>query len=196
MDLRKYNQKRNFDSTTEPKAAFIEKSSSELIFVVHQHAATHLHYDFRIEVNGVLMSWAIPKGPSMNPADKRLAIRVEDHPYQYKDFEGIIPEGNYGAGSVLIWDSGTYTLPDTLHLKQDEIENKIISDLKAGQLHFVLNGKKLKGEFALIQLKTKQKNAWLFIKKRDQYATESDVLKLDHSVFSDFTLKEISNLPK
>jgi len=125
-------------------------------------------------MDGVLKSWAIPKGPSMNPAEKRLAIMVEDHPIDYKDFEGTIPEGNYGAGTVIVWDNGTYTLADQ---KQSEsIEDQFKSDLQNGHISFILNGKKLKGEFALVRLKIKQKNAWLLIKKEDQYAIETDVL--------------------
>ncbi|MCI4442777.1 MAG: 3'-phosphoesterase [Lentimicrobium sp.] len=188
MDLSKYHQKRDFDSTTEPKGE-IKKSKNELIFVVQKHAASHLHYDFRLEMDGVLKSWAIPKGPSMNPEEKRLAIMVEDHPYDYKDFEGTIPEGNYGAGSVIVWDSGTYALAN----EQDEgkIANKFKSDLKEGHLSFILKGKKLKGEFALVRLKIKQKNAWLLIKKDDQYASETDVLKKNKSVISGLTLEDI-----
>ncbi len=180
MDLNKYNKKRDFTSTTEPKGE-IEKSEKELIFVVQEHAASHLHYDFRLEMDGVLKSWAIPKGPSMNPEEKRLAILVEDHPYAYKDFEGTIPKGNYGAGTVIVWDNGSYTLDD---------ENTKES-MKKGHLGFVLNGKKLKGEFALVRLKIKQKNAWLLIKKNDKYATEADVLKENKSVISNLTLEEI-----
>ena len=180
MDLNKYNKKRDFTSTTEPKGE-IEKSNKKLIFVVQEHAASHLHYDFRLEMDGVLKSWAIPKGPSMNPEEKRLAILVEDHPYAYKDFEGIIPEGNYGAGTVIVWDNGSYTLDD-----EDTKES-----MKKGHLGFVLNGKKLKGEFALVRLNIKQKNAWLLIKKNDKYASEADILDENKSVISNLTLEEI-----
>ena len=127
MTLDKYNQKRNFNFTGEPKGEK-ENSQNDLIFVVQKHAASHLHYDFRLELNGVLKSWAIPKGPSMNPNDKRLAIMVEDHPYTYKDFEGTIPKGNYGAGTVIVWDNGTYTLLE----EQSKVvtENKLKADLE------------------------------------------------------------------
>lgn len=188
MDLNKYNQKRDFDSTTEPKGE-IEKSKNELVFVVQKHAASHLHYDFRLEMNGLLKSWAIPKGPSMNPEEKRLAIMVEDHPYAYKDFEGLIPEGNYGAGTVIVWDNGTYTLADQQN--NGEIESQIKDDLQKGHLSFILNGKKLKGEFALVKLKIKQKNAWILIKKKDQYANDADILKNNKSVISNLTLEEM-----
>ena len=181
MDLSKYKQKRDFDFTTEPKGE-ISKSKNELVFVVQKHAASHLHYDFRLEMDGVLKSWAIPKGPSMNPEEKRLAIMVEDHPYSYKDFEGTIREGNYGAGTVIVWDTGTYSLVD----KNDK------EGLQNGHLSFVLNGKKLKGEFALVRLKIPQKNAWLLIKKEDQYASKADILKKDKSVISDLTLEEMT----
>lgn len=191
MSLNKYNQKRNFNSTAEPEGE-IKKSSTELIFVVQKHAASHLHYDFRLELDGVLKSWAIPKGPSMNPADKRLAIMVEDHPYDYKDFEGTIPEGNYGAGNVIVWDNGTYALADTADTADTaDVENKLKSDLQEGHLGFILNGKKLKGEFALVKLKIKQKNAWLLIKKKDQYASDDDVLQQDKSVISNVTLESL-----
>lgn len=190
MSLNKYSQKRNFDTTVEPVGE-IKKASSELIFVVQKHAASHLHYDFRLELDGILKSWAIPKGPSMNPADKRLAIMVEDHPFDYKDFEGVIPEGSYGAGSVIVWDNGTYTLADATDAKK--VENKIKSDLEEGALGFILNGKKLKGEFALVRLKTKQENTWLLIKKKDQYASDDDVLRQDKSVISNLTLEGLEN---
>ena len=126
-------------------------------FVVHEHHAKRLHYDFRLEMGGVLKSWAIPKGPSLNPRDKRLAVMVDDHPLEYGQFEGIIPAGWYGAGPVLIWDSGTYTL--------------VKEDPSKGHIEFVLEGEKLKGAFVLTRLKGKDKD-WLFFKKNDQYAAE------------------------
>jgi bifunctional non-homologous end joining protein LigD len=174
MTLGKYNQKRNFNSTTEPKGE-TKKTKSELIFVIQKHAASHLHYDFRLEMEGTLKSWAVPKGPSMNPEDKRLAVMVEDHPYSYKDFEGNIPKGNYGAGNVILWDNGTYTVKDAT--SKEDGEKMLIAGLQKGHISFILAGKKLKGEFSLVKLKGKQKNAWLLIKKNDKYANNVDVLK-------------------
>ena len=188
MDLNKYNRIRNFSSTNEPKGE-LEESKNELVFVVQEHDASNLHYDFRLESDGLLKSWAIPKGPSMNPEEKRLAILVEDHPYGYKDFEGAIPEGNYGAGTVMVWDNGTYILDNVSD--KEEAENKFKADFHKGHLSFILNGKKLKGEFALIRLKISQKNAWLLIKKKDQYAGSTDILKKNKSVISNLTLEEI-----
>jgi DNA ligase D-like protein (predicted 3'-phosphoesterase) len=190
ISLNKYNQKRNFNTTAEPESV-IKKSITELVFVVQKHAASHLHYDFRMEMDGVLKSWVIPKGPSMNPVDKRLAIMVEDHPYDYKDFEGIIPDGNYGAGTVMIWDNGTYTLAD--QEGADNVEKKLKSDLEKGHLSFILNGKKLKGEFALVELNTKDENTWLLIKKNDQFACNDDVLQEDKSVISNLTLENLES---
>jgi len=133
-----------------------------LRFVVHEHDASHLHYDFRLEMGGVLRSWAIPKGPSMDPSEKRLAVQVEDHLLDYIDFEGTIPEGEYGAGTVAIWDQGTYTL---LEKKEDEIK-------------FSLEGKKLRGSFVLVKLKrSKKRNEWLLIKHKDEYAQSGWKLK-------------------
>ncbi|HEY4616684.1 MAG TPA: DNA polymerase ligase N-terminal domain-containing protein [Flavobacterium sp.] len=186
MSLNKYTQKRNFNSSNEPKGE-MEKTGGELIFVVQKHAASHLHYDFRLEMDGVLKSWAIPKGPSMNPADKRLAIMVEDHPYDYKDFEGVIPEGNYGAGKVIVWDRGIYTLAED----SDKNGNSFKEDLNKGHLGFILKGSKLKGEFALVKLKGKQENAWLLIKKNDDFAENDDVLLQDKSVISSRTLEDL-----
>ena len=165
MSLAKYKQKRNFDITPEPKAV-VKKASANLSFVVQRHKASHLHYDFRLEMDGVLKSWAVPKGPSMNAGDKRLAMMVEDHPYSYKDFKGNIPEG-YGAGIVEIWDSGKYTDIDN---SGKDAEKKLKEALQAGSLKFILFGKKLKGEFALVKLKGKQENSWLLIKHKDVYA--------------------------
>jgi bifunctional non-homologous end joining protein LigD len=188
MSLDKYKQKRDFNATNEPEGE-IGKSETELIFVVQQHAASHLHYDFRLEMGGVLKSWAIPKGPSMNPAEKRLAIMVEDHPYSYKDFEGIIPEGNYGAGTVIVWDNGTYTLAEE-QKNNNEIKNILKADLQKGHLSFILKGKKLIGEFALVKLKIEQKNAWLLIKKNDEFALDSNILDKNKSVISNLTLDD------
>ncbi|MFN8237922.1 MAG: DNA polymerase ligase N-terminal domain-containing protein [Chitinophagales bacterium] len=148
-----------------------ESSAAVLAFVVQRHDATHLHYDFRLELNGVLKSWAIPKGPSMNPHDKRLAIMVEDHPYAYKDFEGIIPAGHYGAGKVEIWDKGYYT--NELYSEKEQAEKHLNKGLTAGHLDFILYGKKLKGAFTLIKMKGREDNAWLLIKQEDELAEHS-----------------------
>jgi len=168
MSLSKYKQKRNFSVTPEPVAART-KEKAALSFVVQRHKASHLHYDFRLEMDGVLKSWAVPKGPSMNPKDKRLAMMVEDHPYAYRDFKGVISEG-YGAGIVEIWDHGKYT--DIEQSAQAAAEKKLKAGLKAGNLKFTLHGKKLKGEFALVKLKGKEENAWLLIKHNDEYAVQ------------------------
>ncbi|MBF4515513.1 DNA ligase D [Flavobacterium sp. ANB] len=187
MSLSKYNQKRNFKQTEEPKGK-IGKSEKDLIFVVQKHAASHLHYDFRLELDGVLKSWAVPKGPSMDPDVKRLAMMVEDHPYDYKDFEGSIPEGNYGAGNVIVWDNGTYSSADDT---SSSAKKTLKSDLNKGHLSFILKGKKLKGEFSLVKLNGKQENAWLLIKKKDEFASTEDILKKDKSVLSNRTLESL-----
>lgn len=133
------------------------------IFVIHEHHASHLHYDFRLEMEGVLKSWAIPKGPSLNPADKRLAVMVEDHSIEYGSFEGVIPEGQYGAGRVVIWDRGTYKL--------------LSGSIGGGKIEFILSGKKLNGAFILLRLKGKEKE-WLLIKKKDEFADPKFKLKM------------------
>jgi len=163
MSLSKYAEKRNFEVTTEPTGG--KGSGKKLSFVVQRHHASHLHYDFRLELDGVLKSWAVPKGPSLNPKDKRLAMMVEDHPYDYKSFEGIIPKGNYGAGVVNIFDEGTYEAIDE---KKDSLQK----GLQSGNLKIILHGKKLKGEFALVRMKDSEQNAWLLIKHRDKYAVD------------------------
>ena len=170
MSLVKYKQKRNFSKTPEPEGKK-KRTTKDKIFVVQRHHASHLHYDFRLELNGTLKSWAVPKGPSLNPADKRLAMMVEDHPVSYATFEGNIPEGNYGAGHVDVWDHGTYEPVDK--------DGKTISytqftrDLEGGSIKFQLKGRKLKGEFALVNMKQDEKT-WLLIKHRDKYATDED----------------------
>ena len=168
MGLKEYNQKRDFKKTSEPEGKE-EKASGKLIFVVQRHAATRLHYDFRLEMEGVLKSWAVPKGPSLNPKDKRLAMMVEDHPYSYRTFEGTIPEGSYGGGEVEIWDDGTY---EALEKEKGKSEEEVLLEgLKKGSLKVVLHGEKLKGEFALVKLKSADsENAWLLIKHNDKFA--------------------------
>lgn len=187
MSLKKYKTKRDFKETSEPKGG--KSGSEDLIFVVQKHAATQLHYDFRLELNGVLKSWAVPKGPSMNPAEKRLAMEVEDHPYDYKDFEGEIPEGNYGAGNVIVWDSGTYEPLEATNSKKSN-EKILQKAYQSGSMKFKLHGKKLNGEFALVHTKGIGENSWLLIKHRDEFATEKAITKKDKSVISGKKLKE------
>lgn len=189
MPFEDYQKKRNFDSTSEPKAESVStgesspgeaipiKSKDMLKFVVHKHFASHLHFDLRLELDGVLKSWAVPKGPSINPKDKKLAVMVEDHPLEYKDFEGIIPEGNYGAGKVYIWDYGTYHALDTDDMQQS---SRILREgLEKGHMTFILSGEKLRGEFALIRLKKASPKDWLLIKKNDEFAAEIDISVLE-----------------
>lgn len=171
MALALYNKKRNFKNTPEPTGK-LTSSASKLSFVVQRHKASHLHYDFRLEMNGVLKSWAVPKGPSLNPQDKRLAMMVEDHPYKYKDFSGVIPEGNYGAGIVEIWDKGYYSNLENSDKKT--AEKNLKDGLTKGDLKFRLFGKKLKGEFVLVKLKNSEGNTWLLIKHRDEYSVDTN----------------------
>ena len=172
MALDQYNKKRRFDRTPEPKGK-VERGEQHR-FVVQKHRASHLHYDFRLEMDGVLKSWAVPKGPSLDPADKRLAMQVEDHPVSYFHFEGMIPEGNYGAGTVLVWDTGTWEPLGNEH-----------EMLNHGDLKFRLNGEKLKGEFVLAKMRSRRPGAkgteWLLIKKKDEAMQPGfDIDKLDY----------------
>lgn len=184
MGLTKYISKRNFKRTPEPsgkssKVSTTKSNKKKLTFVVQRHDASHLHYDFRLELDGVLKSWAIPKGPSMDPSDKRLAVQVEDHPLSYGKFEGTIPKGNYGAGTVEIWDAGTYEA-DT---ENDSSEVAVLrKGLNAGSLRIRLNGKKLKGSFALVRLKDAKDKNWLLIKHRDEFASNGKSASLKKEI--------------
>jgi len=176
MTLTKYKQKRNFKDTPEPVGG--SGKAGKLIFVVQRHHASHLHYDFRLELNGTLKSWAVHKGPSLNPKDKRLAMMVEDHPIDYATFEGDIPAGNYGAGHVDVWDHGTYIPID----ENGEVITaaEFAKDLKLGSIKFRMKGKLLKGDFALVHMK-KDEKTWLLIKHKDQYAVDEDYNSEDYA---------------
>ncbi|HEY8780699.1 MAG TPA: DNA ligase D [Mucilaginibacter sp.] len=184
MSLVDYFKKRDFKKTPEPKSG--KSNAKALSFVVQRHHATNLHYDFRLELDGTLKSWAIPKGPSMDPNDKRLAMMVEDHPIDYGNFEGIIPKGNYGAGVVLIWDKGTYT---SLAEKREDDRKTLRDGLKSGNLKFRLNGEILKGEFALVKLHSGKENSWLLIKHRDEFAK----VHFDSEDYVPDKIKELKN---
>lgn len=187
MSLKEYKDKRDFRKTPEPKGK--KKSSGEDVFVVQKHDASHLHYDLRLEVGGVLKSWAVPKGPSLNPKTKRLAVMTEDHPVDYADFEGVIPEG-YGAGTVMVWDEGTYE-----NLSERDGEGISMAEgLEKGHVKFELKGKKLKGAWDLIKtgMGGSEKN-WLLIKEKDEHASEKDILEeKPDSAKSGKSLEEIS----
>lgn len=188
MGLEEYQRKRDLSRTPEP-AGKPGMSGKVLRFVIHKHAASHLHYDFRLELDGVLKSWAIPKGPSLDPSVKRLAMMVEDHPYEYGGFERVIPKGNYGAGEVIIWDHGTYR--SARAGAGEESEALLREGLRKGDLKFVLDGQKLKGEFALVRIKSEKENTWLLMKKKDQFASLEDVTLLERSVVSNVTIRDI-----
>src|SRR5216684_6146018 len=190
--LSTYRAKRSLDRTPEPGARPATAGpppSTGGLFVVHMHAARRLHWDLRLEMDGVLRSWAVPKGPSPNRADKRLAVHVEDHPLEYGDFEGLIPEGNYGAGAVIVWDRGEYRAIDP---PSDPAEA-----VRAGKIDIEMHGFKLRGAYTLVRTHGTIKGAdskqqWLLIKKRDEYASEDDVLALHpRSVLSGLTLEEL-----
>ncbi len=188
MTLKKYKEKRKFSKTPEPKAK--KKKHKKPIFVVQKHDATNLHYDFRLEIENVLKSWAVPKGPSLNPKDKRLAIETEDHPVDYANFEGIIPEGQYGAGTVMIWDKGIYQ-------NTTEKDEKLLSaekGYKHGHISFNLKGKKLKGGWSLNRFR---ENKWLLIKQDDNKSNKkTNILNRKKSVKSKKTLKQIAKEEK
>src|SRR5580700_11945381 len=166
MALTEYKAKRNFEITPEPKGTGSHKQAPELSFVVQKHQASHLHYDFRLEWNGVLLSWAVPKGPSLDPSVKRLAMAVEDHPLEYGGFEGTIPEGQYGGGTVMLWDRGTWEPEDP----------DVDASLRKGELKFTLHGSKLRGSWVLVRTKGFGERSWLLIKHRDRYVSTKDVV--------------------
>jgi len=169
MPLNTYRKKRNFEVSPEPSGETIRPDAKEkLLYVIQKHRATQLHYDFRLEFNGVLLSWAVPKGPSLDPSVKRLAMQVEDHPREYGDFEGVIPEGEYGGGTVMVWDTGEW-IPESKDVE---------AALAKGDLKFTLRGKKLKGSWVLVRTHgygSKEGKSWLLIKHRDEFASTMDI---------------------
>lgn len=189
--LETYRKKRSFDKTPEPSGRKEKSSGRKLRFVVQMHRATRLHYDFRLEADGVLASWAVPKGPTLVPGDRRLAMHVEDHPMDYRDFEGNIPEGQYGAGNVIVWDRGTYRLAEGDD-PADEIAN--------GKIKFILHGKKLNGEFTLVKIRPREDergDPWLLLKDRDEYAdAKYDPADHPESVKSGKTLDDVAHDPR
>ena len=193
-NLLKYFQKRPKNQSPEPRGGKPDEGN-KLRFVIQKHAASHLHYDFRLELQGVLKSWAVPKGPSTNPQVKRLAIQVEDHPYDYRNFEGVIPSG-YGAGTVMIWDEGFY---EPLHAEGKDkktMTRELVEGLKKGKIHFILDGHKLKGEYALVKTSGTVENGWLLFKIKDQHASAEDITLKNKSVISKKTLDQIKGKEK
>lgn len=183
MPLTTYRKKRDFGVTSEPSGAKRpRKAGRALSFVVQKHQATALHYDFRLEWDGVLLSWAVPKGPSFDPSVKRLAMAVEDHPLDYASFEGVIPEGQYGGGTVMVWDRGTW----------EPEEPDVAASLRNGEIAFTLHGEKLQGAWALIRTRRSERS-WLLIKQRDDAASEADVAATQsRSVLSKRSMAEIA----
>ncbi len=187
MSLEKYVEKRDFTKTAEPKSGK-SKDKDKLLFVIQKHDASRLHYDFRLEMEGVLKSWAVPKGPSTDPKTKRLAMMVEDHPFDYRTFEGIIPEGEYGGGTVIVWDQGTYEPLEEIKGKKAQ-EKHLLQQLKSGSVKIKLYGEKLQGEYALVKTHGMGENGWLLIKHKDDYASADDITKFDKSVVSGKTIE-------
>jgi bifunctional non-homologous end joining protein LigD len=189
--LAEYRRKRDFSRTAEPEGGRA-RAAKKLAFVIQKHAASHLHYDLRLELDGVMKSWAVPKGPSLDPAVKRLAMEVEDHPIEYNSFEGTIPQGEYGGGTVMLWDRGTYTYGGT---DLDPIEG-LRRGYQKGDLKFVLNGKRLKGSWVLVRMRRGQSGRpqWLLIKHRDEHAAPGSDVGADYetSVTTGRTMDEIA----
>jgi bifunctional non-homologous end joining protein LigD len=193
--LREYSAKRMFSATPEPTGRGRAPKAGPLMFVVQMHAATRLHYDFRLECDGVLKSWAVPKGPSANPADKRMAVMTEDHPYDYGSFEGVIPRGQYGAGEVIVWDCGVYS-PDEDGLwfhDRRAAERQVREGLEKGKLGIQLRGEKLKGSYALVRM-AKDPKTWLLIKHKDRFVSTDDLTRRDRSVLSGITVEEMARV--
>jgi bifunctional non-homologous end joining protein LigD len=194
--LSEYSAKRKFEATPEPGPTPVEGRRGPLMFVIQQHSATRLHYDLRLECDGVLMSWAVPKGPSLDPAEKRLAVRTENHPFDYGSFEGVIPPAQYGAGEVIVWDCGVYS-PDEdqeywFHDRQ-EAERRVREGMEKGKLGILLRGEKTKGSFALVR--TKAAKNWLLIKHRDRFAAKLDLTAQNRSVLSGVTVEDLTSVP-
>jgi bifunctional non-homologous end joining protein LigD len=195
--LSEYSAKRSFKATPEPAPAVAETGSGPLLFVVQQHSARRLHYDFRLECDGVLKSWAVPKGPSLNRDDKRLAVQTEDHPYEYASFEGVIPPGQYGAGEVIVWDCGVYS-PDegeTLFDDREAAQKRVREGLEKGKLSVLLRGEKLKGSFALVRTKSGNGKEWLLLKHKDRYVSAADVTEQNRSVLSGMAVEDLKVVP-
>lgn len=191
MNTRKYLEKRDFRKTDEPKGHKDNSSGSEPIFVIQKHDATHLHYDFRLEIDGALKSWSVPKGPSTDPSEKQMAIPTEDHPLEYADFEGVIPEDNYGGGTVMVWDKGTFK---NIKKNKDGNSMSLKSSYENGTLEVFLKGEKLQGGYALIEMESgNMKGNWLLIKMNDDEADarRKPVSTEQKSVKSGRTLTEI-----
>lgn len=194
--LRDYSARRVFDATPEPAPVEPQARSGPLLFVVQQHSARRLHYDFRLECGGVLKSWAVPKGPSLDPAEKRLAVQTEDHPFDYASFEGVIPPGQYGAGEVIVWDCGVYSPDeDAAYWFHDraEAERRVAAGLDKGKLGFLLRGEKLKGSFALVR--TADRKNWLLIKHKDRFVSQRDLTAHNRSVLCGAAVETLKTLP-
>jgi bifunctional non-homologous end joining protein LigD len=195
-ELQEYAAKREFAATPEPKPAVTAPTTGPLLFVVQQHSARRMHYDFRLECDGVLKSWAVPKAPALDPEEKRLAVQTENHPYDYASFEGVIPPGQYGAGEVIVWDCGVYS-PDeddaTWFHDRRRAESVVREGLAKGKLSILLRGEKIKGSFALVR--TKEAKTWLLIKHKDRFASKADVTARDRSVLSGATVEEMKAVP-
>jgi len=190
--LERYGEKRDFARTPEPAPERRKRDEPALTFVIQKHSATRLHYDLRLEFDGVLKSWAVPKGPSLNPEDKRLAMLVEDHPLDYASFEGVIPKGEYGAGQVVVWDRGTYAPDEDDEPPADRAsaEEQMRRGLEKGKISVFLRGHKLKGSWALVKI-ARGKNEWLLIKHKDEYAERRDVTADDKSVITGLTIEDL-----